>query len=60
MVFGKTFADTLTCVESEAPVKTEIESNAALKPYTEVETLKEYKAVAIVSTQAHMFPQVPA
>ena len=60
MVFGNTFADTLTCVESEAPVKTEIDSNAALKPYTEVETLNEDEAVAIVYTQAHMFPQVPA
>ena len=53
-------AYTLTCVQSEAPVKTEIESNAGLKPYTEVETLKEDEAVAIVYTRAHMFPQVPA
>ena len=60
MVFGKTFADTLTCVESEAPVKTEIDSNAALKPYNEVKTLKEDEAVAIVYTRAHMFPQVAA
>ena len=60
MVFGKTFAYTLTCVQSEAPVKTKIDSNAALKPYTEVETLKEDEAVAIVYTRAHMFPQVPA
>ena len=59
MVFGKTFADTLTCVESETPVKTEIDSNAALKPYTEVETLKKDEAVAIVYTRAHMFPQAP-
>ena len=57
---GNTFADTLTCVESEAPVKTEIDSNAALKPYTKVETLNEDEAVAIVNTQAHTFPQVPA
>ena len=59
-MFGKTFADTLTCVEFEAPVKTEIDSNAALKPYTQVETLNEHEAVAIVYTQAHMFAQVPA
>ena len=60
MVFGKKFAYTLTCVQSEAPVKTEIDSNAALKPYTEVETLKEDEAVAIVYARAHMFPQVLA
>ena len=60
MVLGKTFADTLTCVEYEAPVKTESDSNAAMKPYTKVETLNEDEAVAIVYTQAHTFPQVPA
>lgn len=60
MLFGKTFAYTLTCVQSEATVKTEIDSNAALKPYTEVETQKKDEAVAIVYTQAHMFSQVPA
>lgn len=59
MVLGKTFADTLTCVDCNAPVKTESDSNAALKPYTEVDTLNEDEAVAIVYTQALTFPQVP-
>ena len=59
MVLGKTFADTLTCVDSNALVKTESDSNAALKPYTEVDTLNEDEAVAIVYTQALTSPQVP-
>ena len=47
MLVAKTFAETLSCVEREATVKTESESNAALKPSQEVETLNEVEAVAL-------------
>ena len=48
------------CVEREATVKTESESNAALKPSQEVETLNEVEAVALVYTQDDTFLQVQA
>lgn len=60
MVVGKIFAETLSCVEREATVKTESESNAALKPSQEVETLNEVEAVALVYTQDDTFLQVQA
>lgn len=47
-------------MECEATVKTESESNAALKPSQEVETLNEVEAVALVYTQDDKFLQVQA
>ena len=60
MVVVKIFAETLSCVEREATVKTESERNAALKPSEEVETLNEVEAVALVYTQDDTFLQVQA
>lgn len=60
MVVTKIFAEILYCVEREATVKTESESNAALKPSQEVETLNEVEAVALVYTQDDTFLQVQA
>ena len=60
MVVAKIFAETLSCVECEATVKTESESNAALKPSQEVETLNEVEAEALVYTQDDTFLQVQA
>lgn len=60
MVVAKIFAETLSCVEREPTVKTESESNAALKPSEEVETLNEVEAVALVYTQDDTFLQVQA
>lgn len=60
MVLTKIFAETLYCVEREAAVKTESESNAALKPSQEVETLNEVEALALVYTQDDTFLQVQA
>ena len=57
---AKIFAETLSCVECEAKFKTESESNAALKPSQEVETLNEVEAVALVYTQDDKFLQVQA
>ena len=47
-------------MERDAPVKTESESNAALKPSQKVETLNEVEAVALVYTQDDKFLQVQA
>ena len=47
-------------MEREATVKTASESNAALKPSQEVETLNEVEAVALVYTQDDTFLQVQA
>ena len=58
MVVAKIFGETLSCVEREATVKKESESNAALKPSQEVETLNEVEAVALVYTQDDTFLQV--
>ena len=47
-------------MERKATVKTESESNAALKPSQEVETLNEVEAVALVYTKDDTFLQVQA
>ena len=60
MVVTKILAEILYCVEREATVKTESESNAALKPSQEVETLNEVEALALVYTQDDTFLQVQA
>ena len=60
MVLAKIFAETLSRVERKATVKTESESNAALKPSQEVETLNEVEAVALVYTKDDTFLQVQA
>ena len=60
MVLAKIFAETLSCVKRKATVKTESESNAALKPSQEVETLNEVEAVALVYTKDDTFLQVQA
>ena len=53
-------ADTLTCVEDEAPVKTKGDTNAGVDAYTVLDTLNKVKAEALVYTQPHTFPQVQA
>ena len=54
------YADTLTCVEAGAQVKTEADTDAGVKAYTVVDTLNEVEAEALVYTQAYTFPQVKA
>ena len=44
---AKTIADTVTGVEAEAPVKTEVDSVAGMLPYTVVVTLNKIKAEAL-------------
>ena len=45
---AKTIADTVTGVEAEAPVKTEVDSVAGMEAYTVVVTLNKIKAEALV------------
>ena len=55
-----TIADTLTCVEDEALLKTQGDTVAEVEAYTIVDTLVEVEADELVYTQAHTFPQVQA
>ena len=49
----KTIADTLSCVETMAPVKTETPTFVPLRAYTVVETLKEIEPEARRLTNFH-------
>lgn len=53
---AKTIVDTLTCVEAEAPIKTEADTLAGVDAYTVVETLNEVEAEALVHTQVDTLP----
>ena len=54
-VVAKTITHTLTCVEVEAPVKTEGDIDAGLEAYTDVDTINEFEALALVYPQTHTF-----
>ena len=54
-VLAKTIADPLTCVEVKAPVKTEGDIDAGLEAYTDVDTINEFEALALVYLQSHTF-----
>ena len=53
-------ADTLTCVEDEAPVKTNVRANEWMNAYTVLDKVIKVKSQALVYTQPHTFPQVQA
>ena len=52
---AKTIALTIRCVKAEAPVKTDGDIDAGLEPYTDVDTINEFKAVAFVHRKAYTF-----
>ena len=54
-VVAKTIAITITCVKAEAPVKTEGDIDAGLEAYTDVDTINEFEALALVYPQSHTF-----
>ena len=54
-VLATTIADTLTCAQVEAPVKTEGHIDAGLEAYTDVDTINEFEALALVYQQSHTF-----
>ena len=57
---GKTIAETLSCVEAKAPVKTEIFTFVPLRAYTVVDTRNEVEIEVLVYAQADMFAQLQA
>ena len=57
---AKIIADTLTCVEDEAQVKTKVRANAWVNAYIVLDKVIKVKAQALVYTQPHTFPQVQA
>ena len=52
---AKTIAITITCVKSEAPVKTDSDIHAVLEAFTDVDTINEFKAVALFHAKAYTF-----
>ena len=54
-VVAKTIAITITCVKAEALVKTDGDINAGLQAYTDVATINEFKAVAVVHPKTYTF-----
>ena len=54
-VVAKTIPITITCVNAEAPVKTDGEIDARLEAYTDVVTINKFEAVALVHLKAYTF-----
>ena len=54
-VVAKTVAITTTCVKAEAQVKTDGEIDTGLQAYTDVDTINEFQAVALVHRKAYTF-----
>ena len=52
---AKTVAITTTCVKAEAQVKTDGEIDTGLQAYTDVDTINEFQAVALVHRKAYTF-----
>ena len=57
---AKTFADTLSCVETETLFNTEGDTVLAVEAFTDVDTLNEVEAKALVHTQPQTISQVQA
>ena len=51
-VVPKTFPKTITCVKAKVPVKTDGDIDAGLEAYTDVDTINEFGAVALVDLKA--------
>ena len=54
-VIAKTIAITITCVKAEAQVKTDGDIDAGLQAYTDVDTINEFQAFALVHRKAYTF-----
>ena len=55
VVVANTIAITITCVKTEALVKTDGDIDAALQAYTDVDTINELEPVALVHPKAYTF-----
>ena len=51
-VVAKTVVITITCVKTEAPVKTDGDIDAGLQAYTHVDTRNEFQPVALLHLKA--------
>ena len=54
-VVATTIPIIITCVKAEAPVKTDGDIDAGLQAYTDVATINEFEAVALVDLKAYTF-----
>lgn len=54
-MMAKKIVETPTCVEVKAPVKSEGDIDAGLEAYTDVDTINEFEALALIYPQAHTF-----
>ena len=54
-VVAKTIVIAIACVKVEAPVKTDVDINAELEAYTDVDTSNEFEAVAVDHLKAYTF-----
>ena len=52
---AKTIPIKITRVKAEAPVKTDGDIDAGLEAYTDVATINEFEAVALVHLKAYTF-----
>ena len=52
---ANTIAITITCVKTEAPVKTDGDIDAGLQAYTDVDAINEFQPVALVHPKAYTF-----
>ena len=49
---ANTIAITITCVKTDAPVKTDGDIDAALQAYTDVDTINEFEPVPLLHPKA--------
>ena len=54
-VVAKTLVITITCVKTEAPVKTNGDIDAGLQAYTHVDKINEFKTCGTVASQGLTF-----
>ena len=54
-LLANTIAITITCVKTEAPVKTDDDIDAGLQAYTDVDTINEFEPVVLVHPKAYTF-----
>ena len=54
-VVANTIPITITCVKAKAPVKTDGDIDEGLEAYTDVDTINEFEAVALMHAKAYTF-----
>ena len=54
-VVPKIFPKTIMCLKAKAPVKTDGDIDEGLEAYTDVDTINEFEAVALMHAKAYTF-----